>query len=115
MLVKRNNLLIGFFRKAEVEVELYGKAEAPMIVIDRKYKLSAYVHNFNFYLTSKPTGNSAIVKEIKINQTNAISKEELEEHVSKYAQEDWSEVVSRLFGKKYKMEELYDDDKKSDT
>lgn len=105
MLVKRNYQLILFFQRIYPNlVELYGKAESPMIVLDRKIKLNAFVRNFKLNFTNGKYMNTETIYSSSIGVNASLPPFTIEEFIKDYEQEDWGETVSRLLGKKAVLE-----------
>lgn len=85
-LQRRNNQLIHLFRDTKHEVKLLGEAENPVIILDHKIKLSAYVNNFELRFLDQPW-NGEIICRVKINASNTISPKFLELFLEEVEQE----------------------------
>ncbi|WP_062055722.1 hypothetical protein [Aquimarina longa] len=108
MLIRRNHLLILLFERIqEAPIELYGKAEAPMIILNRKIKLTAFVKKFKLNFTNSPRINSEVVYTMTINATAMLEPFTINEFIQDYEQEDWGQTITRLLGKKTFLEEKY--------
>jgi hypothetical protein len=85
-LKRRNSQLINLFRDTGHQVKLLGEAENPVIILNNKIKLTAYVHNFELRFTDAPW-NGDVICRVKINASNHISPKFLELFLKEVEQE----------------------------
>jgi hypothetical protein len=85
-LMRRNTQLINLFKETGHSIKLTGKAEHPCIIVDGKFKLSAYAHNFNLIFKDRPFKGEEVLR-VKINATNKIQAQFFETFINTVEQE----------------------------
>ena len=69
---RRNEYLAHFFHKVQMDINIIGNPQHPIIIIEGCYRLSAFVHNFNIHFLSE-IKNGVVLRIYKLKKGAFIS------------------------------------------
>lgn len=96
---RRNHYLVQFFSRIKEDIHLINNPEDPDIVMNKRFAISAYVHNFHLRFTDKIYDGN-VIQGFKLSGTNYIKQKEFDALLKQM------EVI-KLLRLKYKDTNLY--------